>query len=217
VGRHASPQLRRARTSRPRHADLDASRAIHAARIAAAAHQRGGLADLEYHARLLRALGLDATHRIVIHLGGAYGDREAALGRMRANLERLSDDARTRLVFENDERWTLEETLAFARSVGPPVVFDVFHHELNPSFAGVSTRDLVLLVRETWNGPQEVHFSTQEPGKRPGAHSATLDAKAFVRYAEEIGDLDVDCILEVKDKEQSVLRAQALAATPASV
>ena len=77
-------------------------------------------------------------------------------------------------MLENDERWPLEPALELAALLGVPVVFDVFHHELAPSFPGESTRDLVLRVGETWSprdGRQEVHFSTQAPGKRPGAHA----------------------------------------------
>ena len=63
------------------------------------------------------------------------------------------------------------------------------------------------------DGRQEVHFSTQEPGKRPGAHAQTIDLDAFAAFAGEVGDLPLDCVLEVKDKEQSVLRARELLLT----
>ena len=118
-------------------------------------------------------------------------------------------------MLENDERWPLEPILELAALLGVPVVFDVFHHELAPSFPGESTRDLVLRVGETWSsrdGRQEVHFSTQAPGKRPGAHADALDVEAFRRFATEVGDLPLDCVLEVKDKERSALRAQELLA-----
>ena len=62
----------------------------------------------------------------------------------------------------------------------------------------------------TQDGRQEVHFSTQEPGKRPGAHAESVDVGAFARFVDEVGDLPLDCILEVKDKERSVLRVQEL-------
>ena len=55
-------------------------------------------------------------------------------------------------------------------------------------------------------------ISTQQPGKRGGAHSETLDEEAFARFAEEVGDLELDCVVEVKDKERSALRAQGLLA-----
>jgi UV DNA damage endonuclease len=94
-------------------------------------------------------------------------------------------------------------------------VFDVFHHEIRPSLPGLGVREAVRLAGETWraeDGRQEVHFSTQEPGKRPGAHSETIDLDAFARFADAVGDLELDCVIEVKDKERSALRAQALLA-----
>jgi UV DNA damage endonuclease len=157
------------------------------------------LAELEYQALLLGSLGLDTSHKLVIHLSGTPE-------RFLAGVARLSDDARARLVVENDEHWSLADVLP----LGLPVVFDAFHHELRPSLPELDVRAATLLAGETWATRQEVHFSTQEPGKRPGAHSATLDTEAFVSFARAVGDLELDCVLEVKDKEQSVLRALRL-------
>lgn len=39
-----------------------------------------------------------------MHGGGAYGDKDAALERVRQNVRRLPDNIRRRLVFENDEK-----------------------------------------------------------------------------------------------------------------
>jgi UV DNA damage endonuclease len=173
---------------------------------------RSSVAELEYHARMLRAFGLDASHKIVIHLGGAYDDRRANLARTVAAFGRLSGDVQARLAFEHDERWSLEEALALAEQLDVPVVFDAFHQVLRPSFQALGVRELVVLAGGTWkprDGRQEVHFSTQQPGLRPGAHAQTLDLDAFARFVAEVGDLPLDCLIEVKDKEQSVLRAQA--------
>jgi len=167
------------------------------------------LAELEYHDRLLAALGLDRSHKIVLHVGSGAADPEPARARFLAAFDRLSDGARERLVLENDERWPLDRVLEF----GLPVVFDAFHHSLAPSFEGARLRDVVLAAGETWrdvDGRQEVHFSTQEPGKRPGAHARTIDLDAFAAFTAEVGDLPLDCVLEVKDKDSSVLSAQQL-------
>jgi len=176
------------------------------------------LAELEYHATMLAAFGLDASHRIVLHLGGAYGDASVALERFAAAYARLSDGPRSRLALENDERWALTEVLAVAERLALPVVFDAFHHELNPSLPRLDVRELVLLAAETWTercGRQEVHFSTQAPARRPGAHADAIDLHAFACFAEALEDLPLDCVLEVKDKERSVLRAQAVLASQA--
>lgn len=170
------------------------------------------VAELDYHDRLLHAFGLDRSHRIVLHLGAGAADRRAAYDRFAAGFAQLSDGAAARLVLENDERWTLDTTLALAERLRVPVVLDVFHHRLAPSLEPLGLRELVLRADETWrrrDGRQEVHFSTQQPGKRPGAHAETIDLDAFDRFVDEVGDLPLDCILEVKDKERSVLRAHA--------
>ena len=167
--------------------------------------------ELDYHGELMSAFGLDRSHKIVLHLGGGAGDRRAWLHRFRHALERLPAEARSRLVIENDERWSLEDVLAAASNVSVPVVFDAFHHEVHPSLTGLGVRELVELAGETWreaDGRQEVHFSTQAPGRRAGAHADTLDLRRFRRFAEQVDDLPLDCVLEVKDKEQSVLRAR---------
>jgi UV DNA damage endonuclease len=167
------------------------------------------VAELEYHDRLLSALGLDSSHKIVLHAG--------APERFRAGFEQLSEGARSRLVLENDERVPLDRVLKLAEQIGVPVVFDVFHHRLAPSFDGLSVRDLVLRTAETWkgrDGRQKIHFSTQAPGKRPGAHADTIDLGAFRELVAEVGDFPLDCMLEVKDKEQSVVRAKSSLARP---
>lgn len=155
------------------------------------------LGELEYQALLLRSFGLDESHKMVIHLSGTSE-------RFLAAVARLSADARARLVVENDERWSLEDVLA----LGLTTVFDTFHHQLRPSLPELDVRGATLLVGETWTTRQEVHFSTQDPGKHPGAHSASLDPQAFEELAREVGDLEIDCMLEVKDKERSALLAR---------
>lgn len=169
------------------------------------------VAELAYHDRLLGAFGLDASHKIVLHVGSGSD----APARFAAGFEQLTPGAAARLVLENDERQPLESVVELAGRLGVPVVLDVFHHELAPSFAGEGTRDLVLRAGATWSaadGSQEVQFSTQAPGKRPGAHADELDLEAFRRFVDEVGDLPLDCIVEVKDKERSALRAQEILA-----
>lgn len=172
------------------------------------------VAELEYHDRLLTSLGLDRSHRIVLHVGSGAADPAAARDRFVAACERLPEGARARLVVENDERWPLDAVLELAAPLGLPVVFDAFHHELAPSREDLDARAATLAAARTWqpaDGRQEVHFSTQDVGKRPGAHAQTVDLEAFARFVAAVGDLPLDCVLEVKDKEQSVLRARELA------
>lgn len=171
------------------------------------------LRELEYHDRLLAALGLDASHKIVLHVGSGASEPAVARARFAAGFARLGAGAQQRLVVENDERWPLAEVLELAGAIGLPVVFDAFHHRLAPSLPELDVRGAVLDAAATWradDGRQEVHFSTQEPGRRPGAHAQTIDLEKFAAFVDAVGDLPLDCILEVKDKEQSALRAMEL-------
>jgi UV DNA damage endonuclease len=134
------------------------------------------VAELTYHAHVLDVLGTDASAKIILHLGGAFGDKRASLARF------------------IDHGWRL--------------VFDAFHHRWNPAFPGLPLRQIVLLAMATWRTPDgrpKLHYSDQWPGKPPGAHSATVDVEAFRRFYESIAGLALDVMLEVKDKERSVL------------
>jgi UV DNA damage endonuclease len=167
--------------------------------------------ELDYHAELMSAFGLDRSHKIVLHLGGGAGDRDSWLERFARSFGRLTAEVRSRLVLEHDERWSLADVLRVADELSLPVVFDAFHHEVNPSFPELGVRELVELAGATWrkaDGRQEVHFSTQAPGRRAGAHADTIDLRRFRRFVAQVDDLPLDCVLEVKDKEQSVLRAR---------
>ena len=167
------------------------------------------IAELEYHARFLDALGLDARHKLVLHLGGVYNDKPASLARFASNFQRLSPAVQRRLVLENDEKsYSLADALAVSGQVGAPVVFDVFHHRWNPSLPDLSRRALVERAAATWqpgDGRPKLHYSDPWPDKPPGAHSQSIDLEAFGAFYQQVQDLDLDIMLEVKDKEQSVL------------
>ncbi|WP_270207760.1 UV DNA damage repair endonuclease UvsE, partial [Eggerthella lenta] len=85
--------------------------------------------DLAYHAAFLNALGMDASGKIVLHVGGAYGDKPRALERFASAYATLPLAVRRRLVIENDDRlFTARDVLALSRATGAPMVFDTLHH-----------------------------------------------------------------------------------------
>lgn len=168
--------------------------------------------DLNYHATLLELLGGEPDWRIVLHCGGAYGDKTCALSRLEQRFGDLPERVRGRLAFENDETvCTAEDVLHFCARVGAPAVFDVFHHRVNPSMPQRSLREIVEAFSSTWPAEerQEIHYSDQHPGKPPGAHSEHIDVEAFARAYDALHGLELDVILEAKDKERSVLAAGA--------
>lgn len=65
---------------------------------------RSSVRELEYHAEMLDRMGIDQDGVMIIHGGGVYGDKAAALARMKNVIQYdLSARVRARLVLENDE------------------------------------------------------------------------------------------------------------------
>lgn len=170
--------------------------------------------ELAYHCDLLDMLGADSSAKVQIHVGGVYADRQASLERFVMRWRLLTAEVRERLVIENDDRnYTLRDCLELNRRTGIPVVFDSFHHEINCS--GETASRAIELAARTWrkkDGPPIIDYSTQAPDGRRGAHSSSLDKKAFLAFLKESRPSDFDLMLEIKDKEKSAINAVALAA-----
>lgn len=173
--------------------------------------------DLLYHTRFLDALNLDSSHKIILHIGGVYGDKKAAMDRFVENYQKLDDRIKKRLIIENDDRqYTISEVLSIAHRAGIPVVFDNLHHESNPDDSR-SLMDWLLAARETWkaeDGQQKIHYSQQDPDKRVGAHTPTIDLAVFNKFYQELPVKELDIMFEVKDKNLSALKGINLIKDP---
>jgi len=170
--------------------------------------------ELRYHARVLDCMDLDGTAKIQIHVGDVLGDKQAGLEEFAKRFFRLDSFIRKRLVVENDHcNYTLSDCLHLNAMTGIPVLYDYFHHELNSS--GESLPDVLEQVSRTWSeedGIPMVDYSSQLQGERKGRHAETLDEDDFKMFLEESRPRDFDCMLEVKDKETSALKAIGIAA-----
>lgn len=166
--------------------------------------------DLEYHTAVLTALNLDDKHKIVLHIGGAYGDKISAMNRFAEVYRLLDSHIKNRLVLENDDRiYMIAEVLSIAREVGAPVIFDNLHHAANPPVECRQEIDWIRLCSETWrekDGPQKLHYSQQNPFKKPGAHTQTIAIESFLSFYNLLEGLPVDIMLEVKDKNISAVK-----------
>jgi len=162
------------------------------------------LTELLYQSELMDILGIDGD--IVIHGGGVYGQREETATRIAEHIETLSQPLRGRLRLENDERsWSVDHLLPICERTGTPLIVDNLHHVINGS------RPLAELpwarIGATWGGRlPKLHYSEQDPSKRPGAHSEYLTADLFRRFRDAVGLEDYDVMLESKGKELALLR-----------
>jgi UV DNA damage endonuclease len=188
-------------------------------------------ADLEQDALLLDALGAGPEAVVVVHIGGAYGNKPSALDRWARAHERLSERARRRLVVENDERtFDVADVLELHRRTGVGVVFDLHHHRLNAA-PGLDAKEALALAYETWRDAArpKAHLSSPRtelrvvkrriPGERRtrtiqiapqlDQHADFVppwDLAALLRLAP--GPLDVMVEAKAKDLAVLALRAQ---------
>jgi UV DNA damage endonuclease len=175
---------------------------------------RRSVAELVYQGSMLDLMGLDSTAKLQIHAGGAYGDKGAALARWVETFHTLVPEAvKVRLVVENDDRlYSLRECLSLSDETGVPILFDNFHHEcLNH---GEPMREALRLAAATWHPTRDgvlmMDYSSQSVGERKGKHTDMLVPELFRNFVADLDGLDVDMMLEIKDKEASAVRALAI-------
>ncbi|QKZ13894.1 UV DNA damage repair endonuclease UvsE [Spirosoma sp. KUDC1026] len=166
------------------------------------------LKDLEYQSELFDLMGLKPSHwnKINIHAGGTYGDKSATLARFAKNFGLLSENLRARLTVENDDRpslYTVTDLVSLYEVIGTPIVFDYFHHSLNPG--SQTEEEAFLTAYATWDVRPVFHYSDsrqekEDPRARKEAHADWLYAPVNT-YGKE-----VDIVYESKMKELSLLR-----------
>ncbi|EJO5346112.1 UV DNA damage repair endonuclease UvsE [Clostridium botulinum] len=174
---------------------------------------RKSISDIEYHTKFLDCLEVDYSNKIIIHLGGVYNNKLDALKRFENNFKLLSDSAKKRLILENDEKnYSIKDILSICNSIHVPSVFDNLHHrvKMNKNFDDLTEiKEILVKVKETWtkkDGNIKVHYSNQNPYKRPGAHSQYIFLDEFLKYYSILKEFNADVMLEVKDKEISAIK-----------
>ena len=171
---------------------------------------RAAVRELEYHAEFLDAVD-PAQGTMTLHVGGAYGDRTASLERFAAAFMLLSKNAQGRLTLENDDRtFSAGEVLGLCEQLGVPMIFDFFHHKLNPTFESWDAQLVALLERvvATWGGRvPKLHLSS--PRDFTTAHADRVEAVDFAQAVDALatfgGDRPYDLMLEAKLKEVALL------------
>jgi UV DNA damage endonuclease len=171
--------------------------------------------ELKYHVQILDLMKLDASAKVQIHVGGAYGDKKKSIERFVTRFNDLDDSIVRRLVIENDDTvFDLNDCLKINAQIQIPILFDVFHHKLNNS-ENLSTAESFQLTAKTWNEKKDgipmVDYSSQEPNGSPRQHSETIDLEDFNLLLKETEPFDFDIMLEIKDKEKSAIKAINLA------
>ena len=170
------------------------------------------LAELEYHADFLNAMGLDNAAKIQIHVGGVYGDKNSAIKRFINTFEIASNKIKSRLAIENDDyHYSVKDCLRINKETNIPIILDNLHLEcLND---GESLIEAYNMIKGTWSkedGIPMLDYSSQQKDARIGKHTEHLDSNHFKEFIDIMQNQEFDLMFEIKDKERSVLEAQRL-------
>jgi UV DNA damage endonuclease len=165
--------------------------------------------ELDKHSQIMNMMGLSKTpyNKINIHVGGVYGDKQSALERWCYSFNFLSDDTKSRLTIENDDKtsaYTVSDLMYIHQQTGIPIVFDYHHHSCHPD--GMSHKDALTLAVSTWPDGivPAVHVSEPRDDSNPRAHHD------YVKNEVNTYGFDIDIMMEAKQKELAVLEYRKL-------
>ncbi|PKG22588.1 UV DNA damage repair endonuclease UvsE [Niallia nealsonii] len=171
---------------------------------------KNAVIDMEFHYKMLDAMGIAEDSVINIHIGGAYGDKEQTLIRFYHNLTTLPTHIKKIMTLENDDKtYTAEETLAVCQKENIPFVFDYHHHMANLS--SISLEEMLPAIMATWKGrglKPKIHLSSPKSDNAFRSHADMVD----VHFVKPLFDmlrplqLDIDFMIEAKLKDQACLK-----------
>ena len=184
--------------------------------------------DLDSQAEMLDLMECGPEAVMVVHVGGAYGDRESGWRRWAETWKRLGEPVRRRLVLENDDiRFSAGDVLKVHEATGVKCVWDYQHHWcFNPE--GLPLVETLERFCATW--PEGVrpkmHFSCartemreiKRKNRKTGKAETVLQPPIWTGHADfnnpfetitflrSIQHVDVDVMLESKSKDLSLIR-----------
>ncbi|MFX1376338.1 MAG: UV DNA damage repair endonuclease UvsE [Promethearchaeota archaeon] len=165
--------------------------------------------ELKYHAEVLDLLELDSSAKIITHIGGVYGNKPESLKRFIERYKKLDYNLKNRYVIENDDKsYNLKDCLFVHENTGVPIILDIYHHLCNNS--GESIKEAIKKISKTWkkeDGLPILHYSSEHPIKGMCSHADEIDLNHFADFINESRDFEYDVMLEIKNKEKSVIQA----------
>ncbi|HXK49807.1 MAG TPA: UV DNA damage repair endonuclease UvsE [Clostridiales bacterium] len=164
--------------------------------------------DIEYHAEVLGLISPD-DGKIVIHVGGVYGDKKAAKDRFVKNFSKLSKKARSMLILENDDKsYDIADVLEICGELKIPAVFDILHHDCNPAEGDLS--GLLKRVVETWRDDVPKFHISSRKGEKGCPHTDFIEPEDFTRFKKLTDSLpfdkEYDIMIEAKMKDKAILK-----------
>ena len=160
---------------------------------------------LKMHAKTMDLLKQPRSEWAAMNI---HGGKSGRIEKLVASIEKLPEEIRSRLTFENDEyAYSSAEILEVCRRAKVPMVFDAHHHicrENLEDYNDKSVEETFWAARETWKNPenQMVHISNGRTKFGDRAHSDLIFMMPDVfRHAPWIE-------VEAKHKELAIAKLQ---------
>ena len=172
--------------------------------------------ELNQHSEIMNIMGLSRTHynKINIHIGGAYGDKQATLNRWINNYHKLNFSTQERLTVENDDKASMFSVKELYEDIykkcGVPIVFDFYHHKF--CTGGLTEQEALELALSTW--PKDITPCTHYSESRRKEHldeSIKAQAHSDLIYNKiPTYNNEFDCVVEAKHKELAIVNYNKL-------
>lgn len=164
--------------------------------------------NLEYHDKLLQLMELDKKYKIVMHVGGVYGDKEYGKKQFIHRFRELPISVQQRVVLENDDKsYHTLDVLDLCGKLQIPMVMDIHHYHVNQM--GEELESTLRKAFSTWEKERpKIHFSSPKSREEIRAHGEYIDVKEFKKFlvvAEKLQQ-DFDVMLEAKGKDLALLK-----------
>ncbi|MCM3388292.1 UV DNA damage repair endonuclease UvsE [Ureibacillus chungkukjangi] len=164
--------------------------------------------NLKLHKSLLNGMGINPTHRCVLHVGGRYQETEKSLERFVDNWMDVPRGIQEMIMLENDDKsFTLDDTLYLCEKLGIPLVFD-YHHHLAHHYNEQWEENWERVIA-TWKYsplPIKMHISSPKSPAEFRHHSDYVNVDMFFRFLKEIKGTvpQIDCMIEAKKKDEAL-------------
>lgn len=166
--------------------------------------------DLEFHYRMLHAMGIDPTHRCVLHVGGSYKDKLKSLERFVENWAYVPRGIQKMIMIENDDKiFTMDDCLYLSEKLNIPFVFDLHHHFANyDDFNWMHNWDRAVNSWKTSPLPVKMHISSPKDDQHYRSHADYIDVEMFLSFLKKAsGSTDqIDCMIEAKKKDDALFQ-----------
>ena len=148
--------------------------------------------------------------KLVLHVGGKAGGKEAALERFEQTFTKLPSRIQQALILENDDKtYSANDVLGLCQRLHIPMVLDIHHHRCYHE--GEFLEALVEPIFNTWEGdfwPPKIHVSSPREFETDRRHADFIEVEDMLRFLDLIKPLnqDIDVMIEAKQKDLALHR-----------